>query len=97
MYRNGSEEGAAVAVLLRRALDNLLDNARKYSPDERAVVLSVERGEGGAVPIAVVDRGVGLGLVLTRRIVESHGGTVGFSSTRDEGSRFWLTLPASPV
>lgn len=36
--------------------------------------------------------GVGLGLALTRRIVEDHGGRIGFE-TSDRGSTFWIELP----
>jgi signal transduction histidine kinase len=38
---------------------------------------------------------VGLGLVLARRIVEAHGGAIGFHSEPDAGSRFWFVLPRS--
>lgn len=46
---------------------------------------SVERGYGG----------MGLGLAITRRLVDLHGGKVGVSSTGDEGtgSTFYFTLP----
>jgi signal transduction histidine kinase len=37
--------------------------------------------------------GTGLGLVLTRRIVEMHGGTVDVRSTPGHGSVFSATLP----
>ncbi|MEX8517818.1 MAG: ATP-binding protein [Leptothrix sp. (in: b-proteobacteria)] len=37
--------------------------------------------------------GIGLGLALTRRLVEAQGGTVGVSSMAGEGSVFWLLLP----
>jgi signal transduction histidine kinase len=46
-------------ALLRRALDNLLDNAAKYSGDGTAVALEARR-EVGAVVIEVRDRGIGI-------------------------------------
>jgi len=38
-------------------------------------------------------QGTGLGLALTRRIVEAQGGTVGVRSTPAEGSAFYAVLP----
>jgi len=46
-------------VLLRRALDNLLDNAAKYAPRDTPVELRVTR-EDSAVWFAVIDRGPGM-------------------------------------
>jgi PAS domain S-box-containing protein len=37
--------------------------------------------------------GTGLGLALTKRIVEAQGGTVGVDSQWGSGSRFWAVLP----
>ena len=40
-------------------------------------------------------KGTGLGLLVTRRIVQGHGGQVTFESTKDKGSVFRMELPRS--
>jgi signal transduction histidine kinase len=50
------------------------------------------RGDAGATGIT----GTGLGLAVSRQIVEAHGGSIGFDSDPETGSTFWVELPEEP-
>jgi hypothetical protein len=58
------------------------DRARLFQPFTR---LSA-RPTGG-------ERSTGLGLAITQRIVEAHGGQIGVDSVPGGGATFWFTLP----
>lgn len=41
--------------------------------------------------------GAGIGLSISKEIVEAHGGEIGLQSAPGEGARFWFTVPAVAV
>jgi PAS domain S-box-containing protein len=55
--------------------------------DHERIFEPFQRTPGGGAP------GAGLGLALSRRIVERHGGHIGVDSALGHGARFWFTLP----
>lgn len=70
------------------------DNGPGISPDDLPYVFQRFHRLGGTQSKRV--RGTGLGLHITRMLVESLGGECGVESTPGEGSRFWFSLPKFP-
>jgi two-component system sensor histidine kinase ChiS len=54
------------------------------------IFLSFEQGDGS---MARTYGGTGLGLTVTKKLVELHGGSISVTSKVDEGSQFTFTLP----
>mgnify|MGYP001816835138 FL=1 len=123
------ESGDACPVLgwpnlVRSALDNVLRNAIRHTPDDTAVEVSLER-DGDRATVTVRDHGpgvpdehldslfepftrvaeardrssggAGLGLAITRRAVEMHGGTVFAANHPDGGLVVTIRLPKTEV
>jgi signal transduction histidine kinase len=104
-----------------RVLTNLLDNAKKYSPDDAPIVIAVTQNDAvvrfavrdGGPGVKTEDRdtvferfrrlgsngkpGAGLGLYITRGLVEAHGGTVTVGDAPEGGAEFAFTLPRRPA
>lgn len=83
-------------VRVRAALE---DNQVLISVADRGVGISEEDlpfifGDfyiGKSAPAS--ERGAGLGLAITRRIIEAHGGSISVESALDKGSTFTIRLP----
>ncbi|MGA5298356.1 ATP-binding protein [Nucisporomicrobium flavum] len=108
---------------LEQVVENLLDNAVKFSPDDSAVRVRLTAEDDAAV-VAVSDAGIGvpaedqsrvfrrlyragnarhsgisgagLGLALSRAVVERHHGTIVLTSRPAEGTTVTVRLPYRP-
>ncbi|MFJ6210213.1 ATP-binding protein [Lysinibacillus sp. NPDC092081] len=63
--------------------------------DEDAIQRIFEPYEQGALSKAMIEGGFGLGLNISKRLVELHGGTLQANSVVGKGSEFNFTLPIS--
>ncbi|MGD0883738.1 MAG: HAMP domain-containing sensor histidine kinase [Thermodesulfovibrionales bacterium] len=106
--------------LIERVLENLIENASRYTPKSGAITISVVPKEERLI-IQVSDtgsgmqpedqlhlfersyrlkrerrkdaEGTGLGLIITKRILELHGSDIKVDSVVDVGTTFTFTLP----
>lgn len=105
---------------LKIAVENLIENAIRYTNSGGGVEVTVARKNSSAV-VSVKDSGIGihskdqkfifqkffrtdrarthqpqgtgLGLYITKTIIRTLGGAIGFESQENKGSTFWFTLP----
>lgn len=108
--------------LLHRAIENIVRNALRHSPDGSRIGIAARHGDG-AIAIEISDEGpgiaeqelaaifepfvrgsaappfsgYGLGLAITRRIIEAHGGNIHAANRPAGGLRVALSLPAGPA
>ena len=90
-------QGGKITVAAKRKGDaievSVTDTGVGIAPEDQAAVFEEFKQVGG-------DRlrkaeGTGLGLSLTRKFVELHGGQIGLASEPGKGSTFYFTLPES--
>jgi K+-sensing histidine kinase KdpD len=87
----GSQVKVSVKVEPERLVIGIHDQGTGLSPSEQARLFNpFQRLEDGRPDRA---RGIGLGLIVCRRLVEAHGGEMWVESRKGKGSTFFFTLP----
>lgn len=91
-----SPEGGRVALVAARSGNGVRiavrDEGLGIPEDQQGRIFTkFFRGDAGATGIT----GTGLGLAVSREIVEAHGGSIGFDSDPGAGTTFWLELPGT--
>ncbi|HBH60297.1 MAG TPA: sensor histidine kinase [Nitrospiraceae bacterium] len=110
-------------ALIERVLENLIENAVRYTPEDGSVSIVMEH-EDAHVRVLISDTGpgiaendlprifdrfyqpdrsrkgkaghCGLGLAITKRILELHGSSIQAQSAVNSGASFTFHLPVSP-
>jgi len=92
-----SPQGGEIRVSVRRKKEHLVfgvsDQGIGISPADQAKLFAPFQRLEEFRPDGV--RGVGLGLLVCRRLVEAHGGRIWVESELGQGSTFFFTMPLS--
>ena len=94
--RNDSGAGVRITVRRRRGEGDgpllrfeVLDNGPGIAPDVGDILFE----PFGARKPGAGNGGAGLGLAISRRLIEAMGGSIGFRNRRAGGAAFWFDLP----
>jgi signal transduction histidine kinase len=90
-----SPPGSTVRVTAERTRSgwrvNVQDEGPGITPEDRPLLFQ-HFARLSAQPTGG-EKSTGLGLAITRRVVEAHGGQIGVDSQPGQGATFWFTLP----
>jgi signal transduction histidine kinase len=91
-----SPQGSAVTVRLSRTAERLRVEVVDAGPgltDADMALLFTRYGRLSARPTAG-ETSTGLGLLISRQLIEAHGGVIGARNNADQGATFWFEVPA---
>ena len=80
---------------------NIPNNKLRINVQDTGIGIPIEQQSSLFTPFERLGReageieGAGIGLLITRQIVELLGGSIGFESAENNGSTFWLDIPLS--
>jgi PAS domain S-box-containing protein len=110
------------AVRTKHILENIIDNAIKYTKNNGTILISSQRQDREILvsvkdsgvgipqkyhkkifdkftrinnPLSVKAGGTGLGLYITKKLIEKQGGRIWLESAPNAGTTFYFTVPAS--
>lgn len=88
-------EKGSVTLSMRKDKDivrvSVRDTGIGIKPEHLPIVFEQFRQVDGSLNRNV--GGTGLGMSITKKLIELHGGEIGVESVADQGSTFWFTLP----
>ncbi len=94
-----SPDGSEIFITVEEKVDQIVtavcDRGIGIPPDELQVVF--ERFHRGRQVSSTNYGGLGLGLYITKQIIERHGGSIWVESREGQGTTFFFSLPASQV
>ncbi|MFC3749463.1 ATP-binding protein [Paenibacillus sp. GCM10012306] len=90
-----NEGEIVISVSVREGWAHIVISDSGIGMDEETMRRVLEPYEQGELGKTMVEGGFGLGLSITKQLIELHGGTLQISSKPDQGSEFVFTLPLS--